>query len=63
MSVESYTDDQLGFECDEQLRALISSVSHNESTNALLIQICRQNQKILDAIRKPVVSPIVTPEK
>ena len=49
---EPFTNEQLGFECDEQLRGLISSFSYNESTNALLIQIARQNQRILDALKK-----------
>lgn len=47
---QPYTDAELGFTADESLRAGISSWDFVASANALLVQIARQNQRILDAL-------------
>jgi hypothetical protein len=48
-----YTDEELGFTVDEDLRAVISSANVQIAQNGLLIQACRLGDRLLKKMNPP----------
>jgi hypothetical protein len=56
MTWKLYTDAELGFHCDESLRDDVSSVHFAKVIQGLLVQIARQNERIMQKLE--IVGPI-----